>query len=98
MARKPRRPPPRTEAEERRTALLALDVGAVRAWAARWLPDGHNTIALADDLSLLISMHEARLRDETMPAEERYVSALVLAERGDPVAIQVVEAVRKVST
>lgn len=96
MPRTPKRPPRPSEAEERRAALLALDVAAMRAWAARWLADGDNTIALADDASLLISMHEARLRDETMPADERYVSALVLAARGDATAQAALDAVRGV--
>jgi hypothetical protein len=97
MARGRRVPPPihpaapaaRDEHAERRAALLSLDLAQIRAWAAAWLPDGDNTIALADDASLLISAHEARLRDEGIPAEDRYISALVLAAQGDELALAV---------
>lgn len=94
MSRQPKRPARPTEAEERRAALLALDVGAMRAWAARWLPPEHNTIAATDDYQLLLDMHAVRLRDETMPAELRMISALVLAELGDPTAQAVLNAMR----
>lgn len=57
---------------ERRAALYSSEVAQLRAWARRWVPD-----------SLLESMYAARLRDETIPAELRYASAVVLAAKGD---------------
>lgn len=85
----PKAPTMPPDDELRRAALLTLDIEAIRIWAATYLPDGYNTIALTSDADLLIDMHHARLRDETMPQEERYISALVLADRGDELAKQV---------
>lgn len=84
----PRQPTPRElEHAERRAALLSLDVGLMRTWAARWgVP-----LIDADDDSLLWSAHAARLRDESLPREARLLSARWLAERGDAVAAGVVE-------
>jgi hypothetical protein len=68
MARTP--PPADPIEEEKRAALLALDVGAIRAWSER-----HNIGLLpADDALLLRSMHDARRLDPTMPATARAVS------------------------
>jgi hypothetical protein len=72
--------------ELRRAALLLLDVEALRIWAATYVPDELNTITLADDELVLVSMHEARMLDLTMPDDVRLESLLWLAERGDPVA------------
>lgn len=89
---------PPSEADERRAALLAMDPALMRAWAARWLADGDNTIALTNDADLLVDMHHSRLRDEAFSMEDRYVSALVLAAHGDALARQVVEAVKEAMT
>lgn len=79
------------DAELRRAALLTLDVEAMRIWAATYVPPELNTIALADDAGLLYSMHEARMLDETIPSEDRYVSLHWLAEQGHAVAQRTLE-------
>lgn len=62
----PRTPPARTPAQqrehERREALAALDVAAMRAWAERYAVG-----LLGDDRTVLISMHEARVLDRATP-------------------------------
>lgn len=62
-----RRVPARTTAQqkehERREALAALDVSAMRAWAARY-----GLTLLGDDRTVLISMHETRALDKHTPA------------------------------
>lgn len=93
---KGRQAPPKAPAmppadELRRAALLTLDAEALRIWAATYLPDDQNTVALADDASLLTSIHEARMQDATMPDDVRLESLLWLAERGDAVAVQALE-------
>lgn len=73
----PRTPPPRTEAQqkehERCQALTALDVAAMRAWAARYAVG-----LFGDDRTVLISMHETRVIDPAMPARFRRESFLWL--------------------
>lgn len=90
----PRAPQMPPDAELRRAALLTLDVAALRIWAATYLPDDQNTVALADDASLLTSMHEARMLDGTMPGDARAVSLRWLAERGHAVAQRTLELLR----
>lgn len=80
----PPQPPSRREQEhaERRAALLSLDPHQMRAWAERWkIP-----LLPTDDAGLLVSMHEARMRDVSLPADARMLSLRWLAERGDAVA------------
>lgn len=59
--------PPRTHAQqqehERREALASLDVTAMRAWAERY-----GGAIVADDRTVLISMHEVRVLDKATPA------------------------------
>lgn len=50
-------------------AIRTGDVGPIRAWAYRWLPDT-STIDAADDASLLASAREAR-RVQEAPAGDR---------------------------
>jgi hypothetical protein len=91
----PRPAPVMPPADElRRAALLTLDLEAMRIWAATYLPAEQNTIALADDESLLESMHEARMYDERMPPGTRYASVQWLAARGHAVAQQALELAR----
>ena len=77
------RPTPREhEHEERVAALLSLDLDLVRLWARRWgVP-----LLPADDAALLVSIHEARVRDPLMPPDAVRASLAWLAERGDAVA------------
>lgn len=96
---KGRQAPPKTpvmppDAELRRAALLTLDLVALRIWAATYLPDEANTIALTDDASLLASMHEARMQDATMPDDVRLESLIWLAQQGDAVAVRALEILR----
>lgn len=66
----PRTPPTRTQAQqkehERRQALAALDVPAMRAWATQYAVG-----LLGDDRAVLISMHETRVIDPSTPARLR---------------------------
>jgi hypothetical protein len=66
----PRTPRPRSEAQqkehERRQALTALDVSAMRAWAVRY-----SVGLLGDDKTVLISMHETRVIDRALPMHLR---------------------------
>lgn len=58
---------PATQKEaERRQALAALDIPAMRAWADRYAVG-----LLGDDQVVLISMHEARVLDPVSPAALR---------------------------
>lgn len=65
-----RTPPPRTHAQqkehERRDALAALDVAAMRAWAERY-----TVVLLGDDQVVLLAMHEVRVIDKVTPANLR---------------------------
>lgn len=51
---------------ERRQALAALDIPAMRAWAERYAVG-----LLGDDQTVLISMHETRIIDRQTPAKLR---------------------------
>lgn len=84
----PPRQPTRQELEhaERRAALLSLDPSLMRTWARAWgVP-----ILPTDDAGLLVSMHETRMRDLSLPMEARLHSMRWLAERGDQVALAAV--------
>ncbi len=66
----PRTPPPPTPAQQkiaaRRAPFLSGDVATVRAWAAEY-----GAALLGDDHTVLISIHEARAVEPTMPATAR---------------------------
>jgi len=82
----------RMETEERYAVMLSLDPALFRVWALRWLPPDRNTVALADDASLIASMHEARMRDEAIPPLARLLSTRWLAAHGDTVAMGIIAA------
>lgn len=67
----PQRRQPAPEAAERQAAithaLATGDVGPIRAWARRWLPDT-STIDAADDESLLASARDAAALGAEPPA------------------------------
>jgi hypothetical protein len=56
------RTPLQQKEHERRQALAALDIAAMRAWAERYAVG-----LLGDDRTVLISMHEARVLDRRIP-------------------------------
>ena len=80
---------PSSKEKERVAALRALDIPAMRAWAARYA-----VAMLGDDRTVLISMHEVRVVDRTFDADARqacvawllaeYPESTVLPERGEP--------------
>ena len=76
----PRTPPQRTPAQqqehERRQALAALDVTAMRAWAERYAVG-----LLGDDRTVLISMHETRAVDVAIPRTLKNESIAWLKEQ-----------------
>lgn len=68
---KGRAAPPHTHKEAtRRAALVALDVPGLRAWAKRYAVG-----LLGDDRTVLISIHEARVVDLTLPEQAQQESA-----------------------
>jgi hypothetical protein len=68
--RKGRTAPERTPEQQkefgRRQAILNLDIAAARDWAAT-----HALGLQGDDRTVLISLHEARATDQTMPTRAR---------------------------
>lgn len=78
----PRTPPERTpdqiQEAERRRVLIALDLDAARTWGL-----------LGDDRTALVSMHEARVIDPTMPrAIKRESIAWLRAEYPDSAVLK----------
>jgi hypothetical protein len=63
----------RRKENARRSALARLDIAAMRAWLKE-----HAVAAFGDDRAVLISMHETRVLDVTMPKRLRRASVLWL--------------------
>jgi hypothetical protein len=79
----PERTPAQQKEHERRAALMALDIPAMRAWAAQ-----HAVGLLGDDRMVLLSLHEARVTDRTMPTRARGESlAWLRAEHPESVVV-----------
>lgn len=86
----PRTPPNRTPEQqkehERRTALLALDVPAMRTWLERY-----GVGAFGDDALVLRAMHETRAVDLRLPHKAQQESIAWLKEQHpDSTTLQVI--------
>lgn len=83
----PTRTPEQQKEHERRAALAALDIPAMRAWAERY------AFSLqGDDRTVLISMHETRVLDKATPPKLRKESiAWLKVEHPESTALAQVE-------
>lgn len=83
----PQHTPEQQKEHERRTALAALDIPAMRAWAERYAFP-----LLGDDRTVLISMHETRVLDKATPPKLRGESvAWLKAEYPESSALRQIE-------
>ena len=81
----------RRKENARRSALARLDIAAMRAWLKE-----HAVGAFGDDRAVLISMHETRVLDVTMPKRLRRASVLWLRREHPQSAVLLSDAARRI--